>query len=214
MRGFRRRCGNRFRHHRCAGPGQTLQRHDGQSYVPNRGLPAAISSCSPTWRCATSGRSPAHALTVSSDLHVSSSVADPEVLVGFLFLALLLFAIYWTARRPVARPISFGLSWFVLALAPTSLYPLSELENDHRMFFPFVGLVLAVVWAGSLLPLRRPLGGPLRWPPSPLWRACCSCVRWALARATRSGAPKGAYGATPSSRAPPAGPPACFMAAS
>jgi tetratricopeptide (TPR) repeat protein len=43
-----------------------------------------------------------------------------------------------------------------LALLPTALLPLAEVENDHRMFFPFVGLVLAVTWAGALL-LPRPL---------------------------------------------------------
>ena len=135
-----------------------------QSYVSNRGSAGSYLLMQPyvAWRYFRSFFLPTH-LTVSSDLQISSSVAEPEVLVGFLFLALLLFAIYWTARRPVARPVSFGLIWFVLALAPTSLYPLSELENDHRMFFPFVGLVLAVVWAGSLLLLRRPLRGPLRW---------------------------------------------------
>ncbi len=105
---------------------------------------------------------PTH-LTMSSDLLVSSTLPVQEVSAGFLFLALLLFAICWTARRPVARPIAFGLTWFVLALAPTSLFPLGELENDHRMFFPFVGLVIAAAWAGSLLLLRRPLGGRLRW---------------------------------------------------
>jgi tetratricopeptide (TPR) repeat protein len=135
-----------------------------QSYMPRR-LPAGSYLLMQPYVALRYFRSfflPTH-LTVSSDLQVSSSVADPEVLVGFLFLALLLFAIYWTARRPAARPISFGLSWFVLALAPTSLYPLSELENDRRMFFPFVGLVLAVVWAANLLLLRHPLRGPLRW---------------------------------------------------
>jgi tetratricopeptide (TPR) repeat protein len=30
---------------------------------------------------------------------------------------------------------------------PTSFYVLSEVENDHRMYFPFVGLVFAVVWS-------------------------------------------------------------------
>jgi tetratricopeptide (TPR) repeat protein len=45
------------------------------------------------------------------------------------------------------RPIAFGLLWFLMALLPTSLFPLAEPENDHRMFFPFIGLVLAVSWA-------------------------------------------------------------------
>jgi len=38
----------------------------------------------------------------------------------------------------------------VLALVPTSIFPLAEVENDHRMFFPFVGLSLAVCWAAAL----------------------------------------------------------------
>jgi len=51
-----------------------------------------------------------------------------------------------TARRKALRPISFGLLWFVVASIPTSVYRLSEVENDHRMYMPFVGLALAVTW--------------------------------------------------------------------
>ena len=41
---------------------------------------------------------------------------------------------------------TFGLLWFVIALAPTSSFiPLAEVMNDHRMYFPYVGLVLAVM---------------------------------------------------------------------
>src|SRR5262249_47131678 len=36
------------------------------------------------------------------------------------------------------------------ALLPTSVIPLAEVENDHRMFFPFVGLALAVSWCSAL----------------------------------------------------------------
>jgi tetratricopeptide (TPR) repeat protein len=58
------------------------------------------------------------------------------------------------------RPTAFGLWWFLLALFPTSIFPLNEVENDHRMYFPFVGLVLAVSWTVALLlyswnPARR-----------------------------------------------------------
>ena len=96
-------------------------------------------------------------LSADSDLRPFTSVMHFEVLGGFLFLAAILVAIWATARQPRTRPISFGLAWFLLALAPTSLYPLGEVENDHRMFFPFVGLVIAVTWAGNLLLLRPPL---------------------------------------------------------
>jgi hypothetical protein len=48
-----------------------------------------------------------------------------------------------TSSRIRNRPVAFGLAWFVLALLPTSFFPLAEVENDRRMFFPFIGLVLA-----------------------------------------------------------------------
>jgi tetratricopeptide (TPR) repeat protein len=75
----------------------------------------------------------------------------PEAAAGFVFILLLLMAIFWTGRRVELRPVSFGLLWFLVASIPTSVYTLSEVENDHRMYMPFVGLVLAVTWALALL---------------------------------------------------------------
>jgi tetratricopeptide (TPR) repeat protein len=49
----------------------------------------------------------------------------------------------WTIRRARA-PIAFGLLWFAVALLPTSLFPLAEVANEHRVFFAFIGLVLAL----------------------------------------------------------------------
>ncbi len=73
-----------------------------------------------------------------------------------LWSALPLFFFWCFSRSGAAaarslRPIAFGLLWFFITSLPTSLYALSEVENDHRMFMPFVGLVLAVVWAAFLL---------------------------------------------------------------
>lgn len=91
---------------------------------------------------------PVH-LNVDTDLQPFTSLSGLALL-GFFFLALLLAAAWITARRQELRPISFGLLWFLIASLPTSLYRLSEVENDHRMYLPFVGLVLAVVWAAFL----------------------------------------------------------------
>jgi tetratricopeptide (TPR) repeat protein len=104
---------------------------------------------------------PTH-LTVDSGFQAFTSALDPKALGGFLFLAALVAAIWAAARRPVTRPIAFGLAWFVLGLAPTSLFPLGDVENDHRMFLPFIGLAIAVTWAGSLLVERLSLRGNLR----------------------------------------------------
>jgi len=99
-------------------------------------------------------------LNVDSDLKASPGVSGP-VIAGLLFAAALLVAIWFTARRRRLYPIAFGLLWFVVTLLPTSFYPLAEVENDHRMFFCFPGLILAVVWSAWLLwqklfsPLQR-----------------------------------------------------------
>src|SRR5580698_8993784 len=92
-------------------------------------------------------------LNVDTDLQVFTGF-NLQALAGLLFLAALLVAIWVTARRRRLYPIAYGLLWFLITELPTSLYPLSEVENDHRMFFAFVGLILAVVWAAALL-LRR-----------------------------------------------------------
>lgn len=93
---------------------------------------------------------PVH-LAVDTDMTAFSSPFEPLALTGFAFLILLVVLIMWTSERKSTRPISFGLAWFLLANIPTSLSALAEVENDHRMFFPFVGLSLAVVWTVHLI---------------------------------------------------------------
>ncbi len=87
-------------------------------------------------------------LSADTDLAPLSSVFRLEAIGGFLFAGFLLFSIYLAAKRPAGHPAAFGLCWFVLGLIPTSIFPLAEVENDHRMFLPFVGLSLAVSWTG------------------------------------------------------------------
>jgi Tfp pilus assembly protein PilF len=76
---------------------------------------------------------------------------------GYMFVIALLAVTVAAARRRVTRPIAFGILWFLFALLPTSLMPLADVTNDHRMFFPFVGLTLAVFWALRLVLSQRTL---------------------------------------------------------
>jgi len=94
------------------------------------------------------------ALTADTDQTAFGTIFGVEGMAGVAFVLALMGAIYATARREILRPAAFGLAWFLLALIPTSVYRLSELENDHRMFFPFVGLALAVSWCAALA-MRR-----------------------------------------------------------
>jgi hypothetical protein len=113
-----------------------------------------------------------YVITLFLPIHLSADthwplVVDPfdrQVLIGAAFIAAMLALAWAASRRRDTRPIAFGIFWFFIALLPTSsLVPLAEPMNDHRMFFPFVGLILAVVWAAALAvgrwaaPLRVPL---------------------------------------------------------
>ncbi len=95
-------------------------------------------------------------LSADTDWGYVGGPFSTNAVVGFVFVAVLLAATVGASRRRDTRPIAFGLLWFFAALLPTSLMPLAEVTNDHRMFFPFVGLVLAVFWGIRLLIAAHP----------------------------------------------------------
>lgn len=90
-------------------------------------------------------------LTADTDWAPFTALTQPKALIGFVFLAALVYTIFYTSGKKHLRPIAFGISWFLLALVPTTLVPLAEVMNDHRQFFPHVGTALALVWALYLL---------------------------------------------------------------
>ncbi|HEY3439098.1 MAG TPA: tetratricopeptide repeat protein [Paludibaculum sp.] len=104
---------------------------------------------------------PVH-LTADTDWKVLSGFEDPRAWAGAAFLAAVVLAIVSASRRREWRPVAFGLVWFLAALFPTAWMPLAEVANDHRMFFPFVGLALAVVHTAGQLLLQWSLSPGLR----------------------------------------------------
>jgi tetratricopeptide (TPR) repeat protein len=94
-------------------------------------------------------------LSADTDWGYVTSAHSPQAIAGYLGVALLIAVAWYTARVGAMRPVAFGVLWFLFALLPTSLMPLAEVTNDHRMFFPFVGLSLAVFWGLRLALLRR-----------------------------------------------------------
>ena len=85
-------------------------------------------------------------LSADTDWRPLNSVFDGRFFAGICFLSALLFAAVFAARHKQTRPISFGIFWFLIALLPTSLFPLAEVMNDHRVFFPFIGLAMSSGW--------------------------------------------------------------------
>ena len=106
-------------------------------------------------------------LNADTDLQPFSAL-DGRAMAGLAFVVVLVAAIVYTARHRRLYPIAFGLLWFVITQLPTSAYALSEVENDHRMFFSFPGLMIAVVW-GLHLVYRRALTAATRGEAGGIW---------------------------------------------
>lgn len=93
---------------------------------------------------------PVH-LNADTDWVTFNSLLEPKVIFGFLFLIFIVVASVITSNYKQTKPIAFGFAWFIVANIPTSLIPFAEVMNDHRMFYPFVGLTIALVWTGYLV---------------------------------------------------------------
>jgi hypothetical protein len=85
-------------------------------------------------------------LSADTDWTALKTLLDVRFFIGILFLLGLLWAAVISSKKGGGRPISFGILWFFIALLPTSLTPLAEVMNDHRIFFPNVGLTMSVSW--------------------------------------------------------------------
>jgi protein O-mannosyl-transferase len=89
-------------------------------------------------------------LSADTDHKPYDSLLNVDVVLGFFFLAILCAVMLWSLRRRETRPIAFGLAWYLVASLPTSWFAIGEVENDHRMFLPFVGLTMGLCWAAAL----------------------------------------------------------------
>jgi tetratricopeptide (TPR) repeat protein len=71
---------------------------------------------------------------------------DTRVFAGVLFALLLLLAgLRWARRSNLGRAFLLGVLWFYVALIPSSsLFPLTEIINEHRPYPAYVGLILCL----------------------------------------------------------------------
>jgi len=82
-------------------------------------------------------------LCVHRHVRVSESILEPQVLLGGAVIVVLLV---WAWRTRKTRPIaSLGILWFFVALAPTStIIPLNQVMNEHRLYLPGAGMAMLV----------------------------------------------------------------------
>lgn len=88
-------------------------------------------------------------LSADPDFRVSALWSGAKV-AGLAILLLLSAVGVVASTRRSWQPVSFGIAWFFLTLAPTSSFnPMHQVANDHRTFLPYIGLTLAVGWLVS-----------------------------------------------------------------
>jgi len=70
---------------------------------------------------------------------------DTRFFIGIVAVGALVSLAVWCSRSWCL--VAFGLAWFILALLPaSSIFLLAEVTNDHRPFFAYIGLTIAVLW--------------------------------------------------------------------
>jgi len=95
-------------------------------------------------------------LSADTDWKAFSNLFDERVYAGLAFIIAMITIAFKTSKKEETKPIAFGIIWFFIALIPTSSFlPLAEVTNDHRMFFPFVGLSLSVAWSIGVFIINR-----------------------------------------------------------
>jgi tetratricopeptide (TPR) repeat protein len=106
-------------------------------------------------------------LSADTDWTYVTYAYDTRVFAGAAFIAAMLYFAYRFSKKQETKMASFGIMWFFITLAPTSsVVPFSEVMNDHRIFLPFIGLIM-VVANGAVLLIRKfeftPNGNRVKW---------------------------------------------------
>ncbi len=106
------------------------------------------------------------------DFRLSHDVADPGVLFAFVtLLTIATCAVHLLLRalktnRGAGALVFFGVGWFFVTLSvESSIIPIRDVINEHRIYLPSAGAVIALgaalLWAVERLRLRIPPGAQL-----------------------------------------------------
>jgi tetratricopeptide (TPR) repeat protein len=94
-------------------------------------------------------------LSADNTVTLTHDFFEQKIIYGILVHASLITIAILAMKKQHLKPVSFGILWFYFALIPTStIIPLGQISNDHRIFFPYIGLCLSLGWAIVLLILK------------------------------------------------------------
>jgi len=95
-------------------------------------------------------------LSIDTDWTTLTTIIDDRFYIGISFIMGLITYAFYASKKQQTRPIAFGILWFFIALLPTSSFiPLAEVMNDHRLFFPLIGLLFATCYGVYLFILSK-----------------------------------------------------------
>jgi tetratricopeptide (TPR) repeat protein len=82
-------------------------------------------------------------LCIHRHVRVSNTPFEAGVIGGVALIGAMLYGAWrWRRSRPA---VSLGIVWFLVSLAPTSsVIPLNQVMNEHRLYLPGVGVALVV----------------------------------------------------------------------
>ena len=86
-------------------------------------------------------------LSADPDIEIITPWYDKRILLGLLLILTLILQLLNVPKMKKLDPYLWN-SLVFCCLLPTSLVPLFQIANDHRMFFPFMGMFIAVGFAG------------------------------------------------------------------
>ena len=85
-------------------------------------------------------------LSVDPDYKVTSEFNRAKM-IGLLLIIILHAIGIFSLTKKLLIPIGLGIAWFFVCLIPTStINPLYQVANEHRVFLPYIGLCLSVGW--------------------------------------------------------------------
>lgn len=93
-------------------------------------------------------------LSADTDWALIKNPFDDRVVIGVAFIVFTFWLAWKSSMKREFRPLTYGILWFYICLAPTSLFPFAEVLNDHRVFLPYIGLTIGVVWSLYMLYLK------------------------------------------------------------
>ena len=101
-------------------------------------------------------------LSVDPDYKATPELTGPKI-IGFIVIAVLHAIGIYSLTKKHLIPVGFGIAWFFVCLVPTStINPLYQVANEHRVFLPYIGLAISVGWTAYLfhsrsISLRKPI---------------------------------------------------------